>query len=712
MSGLLKSASNMSQLGRAANTGSGRLSPESLCSLAIALWGWQTNLLLIAVPMLLALEARRWFKQRWQLDPKDLKEIFKLSGIVLLMLSVVIVFIKEELFIYTQLQWLPVAAFPLLLAHIYGVNVPDLIQDTFSNPYLRQQSLKLGHERMRWVITLPTLYLALCILAASAADSESFLFYGLATALLLLTLKSQLPKQSNPLKGVLLWALMFLLSASLGFWGHLQLAAFQEQVQQQVIAMLGGMATGGSIDPNSSATQMGSIGRLKLSNKIMFRVKAGDPLARTASSTASSETSANFPLLLREASYNNYQLATWTVTDSLFSPVPPGEDDGEWILAPADEPTQTITISTDLENGDGVLTLPQGTAKVQQLPVAEMQQNLFGAVQVDATGDATYVVQFVPNRATRPTEERPTEADLKIPNVEKPLINKMARELGLYGKSEGDVVRAIADYLQLIPYSLDLFKPNPDVPPISDFLINARGGHCEYFASATALLLREAGIPSRYVVGYSAHEFSQLEGQYIVRSRDAHAWTLAYLNGTWQTIDNTPPDWTTQEQAMTSSFQVVSDFFAFLGFQGAEKVQQLGELGTREVILIVTPLFGFLLWKSARRFQGQRAAGEAADTTNAAWVRLGLDSELYEIEKRLAAQGLQRLAAESFRQWVGRVQASMSVAQGDMLAEILVLHYRYRFDPKGLDVRSRQQLSALSQAWLEGFEVSVSSDVS
>ena len=46
----------------------------------------------------------------------------------------------------------------------------------------------------------------------------------------------------------------------------------------------------------------------------------------------------------------------------------------------------------------------------------------------------------------------------------------------------------------------------PERSALSRFLLEQRKGHCEYFAAATVLLLREAGIPARYAVGYSVQE--------------------------------------------------------------------------------------------------------------------------------------------------------------------------------------------------------------
>ena len=83
--------------------------------------------------------------------------------------------------------------------------------------------------------------------------------------------------------------------------------------------------------------------------------------------------------------------------------------------------------------------------------------------------------------------------------------------------------------------------------PVEDFLINRKRGHCEYFASALALLLRSVGVRSRMVNGFKGGDWNQLTGTLNVRQKHAHSWVEAYTgkigpDGTpvWITLDPTP----------------------------------------------------------------------------------------------------------------------------------------------------------------------------
>ena len=89
-------------------------------------------------------------------------------------------------------------------------------------------------------------------------------------------------------------------------------------------------------------------------------------------------------------------------------------------------------------------------------------------------------------------------------------------------------------------YSLDLSVQDPSVDPVIDFLFNRKQGHCEYYASTLALLLRAVGVPSRVVSGFKGGRLNAESGQFEVRQLHAHLWVEAYVGGGWVPLDATP----------------------------------------------------------------------------------------------------------------------------------------------------------------------------
>jgi transglutaminase-like putative cysteine protease len=132
------------------------------------------------------------------------------------------------------------------------------------------------------------------------------------------------------------------------------------------------------------------------------------------------------------------------------------------------------------------------------------------------------------------------EIYLKLPPLDI-RISKLAQEITATGASNYDKSVALERYLSThFGYTLELPASLPQ-DPIANFLFERKRGHCEYFASSMAVMLRSLGIPSRIVTGFRGGEFNDLTGQYVVRASDAHSWVEAFFPGYgWLSFDPTP----------------------------------------------------------------------------------------------------------------------------------------------------------------------------
>jgi transglutaminase-like putative cysteine protease len=101
--------------------------------------------------------------------------------------------------------------------------------------------------------------------------------------------------------------------------------------------------------------------------------------------------------------------------------------------------------------------------------------------------------------------------------------------------------RTFMTYLRGFEYATDQLRPPIGLEPTEWFLLTARRGHCEYFASALAGMCRSVGINARVIAGYLANEYDAERGVYVVRESDAHAWVEVDTGpGGWQIMDATP----------------------------------------------------------------------------------------------------------------------------------------------------------------------------
>ena len=83
----------------------------------------------------------------------------------------------------------------------------------------------------------------------------------------------------------------------------------------------------------------------------------------------------------------------------------------------------------------------------------------------------------------------------------------------------------------------------PVSDPLAYFLFVRRKGHCEYFASSMAVMLRTLGIPSRVATGFLSGVYNPMTGWQVIRASDAHSWVEAWIPGQgWTTFDPTPSD--------------------------------------------------------------------------------------------------------------------------------------------------------------------------
>lgn len=94
-------------------------------------------------------------------------------------------------------------------------------------------------------------------------------------------------------------------------------------------------------------------------------------------------------------------------------------------------------------------------------------------------------------------------------------------------------------------FKYDLNSPSGGAAvPLDDFLFVSKRGHCEFFSTAMAIMLRDIGIPSRNVTGFVGGTYNHFGHYYAVREGEAHSWVEAYIDDPrhpgWITFDPTP----------------------------------------------------------------------------------------------------------------------------------------------------------------------------
>jgi hypothetical protein len=295
-----------------------------------------------------------------------------------------------------------------------------------------------------------------------------------------------------------------------------------------------------------------------------------------------------------------------------------------------------------------------------------------------------------PNRAhpDRPAPPRDTlpagtfDNYLRVPDSLAVNVKSLAREI-TRGKDTGAAkVEAVINWLHRTHgYTTQLKRDETIADPLEDFLFVEKAGHCEYFASSAAILLRLAGVPTRYVNGFLGGEWNAMREAITVRENRAHSWVEAYLDGDgWVRVDATPS--MSRPARMGSLRQLLDSAELFWGrwvleYSASQQLllaQRLGQkLGirsrgylpgrgpgqiTRKQALLITGglMVAIALWSQRKRLlrwrRGHGAVG-ARQRGEPPVIRL------YQTTvARLAQEGLPRFAWETPHEYLARLKQS------------------------------------------------------
>jgi len=221
--------------------------------------------------------------------------------------------------------------------------------------------------------------------------------------------------------------------------------------------------------------------------------------------------------------------------------------------------------------------------------------------------------QFVVGPRDRAAPEAPDASDLALPSTLRPRLVELATEWTAGAGTPAEKLDAIESRLKTGYHYARAFARVSGPDPVLDFLFGNRNGHCEYFATALALVARAAGIPARFVGGYRVGEQSPF-GYYVVRERNAHAWVEAWVPGRgWTTRDATPDLELPQNQEHRSGYLASLSDGLSVGYDDVVDWLQRRTLEQTAVAWAVG--FAVLVWIVARgvRRRGLAEAGTRED---------------------------------------------------------------------------------------------------
>jgi hypothetical protein len=198
-----------------------------------------------------------------------------------------------------------------------------------------------------------------------------------------------------------------------------------------------------------------------------------------------------------------------------------------------------------------------------------------------------------------------------------------------------------------------------------------------------------------------------MDGWSLVRARHAHAWAVAHVDDTWVNLDTTPGTWQEmereQEPHWEKYWQKIKDFVSGLMFRFAQWRREMQKRGYLKYFpLLMLPLFLWPAWRIMAKFLKRRKLQKnAVPESHKLGPKAGTDSAFYRIEQRLNGLGLRRYPWETLSGWLSRIERNARPTVSlDIPRKSLALHYRYRFDPRGLSASEKSQMTSMISAWL------------
>jgi len=270
----------------------------------------------------------------------------------------------------------------------------------------------------------------------------------------------------------------------------------------------------------SDTMEPGGISQLSQSDEVAFRVKFDGPPPPT------------------EKMYWR-GIVMWD-TDGRGWQMGPDRDSFDWqrpSFESLDEPYR-YTVTLEPHNKEWLFTL--------DLPAAPSAEGTFDQdFQLRAHRPVRQRMQYSMVSYTRyntgPITAIERRVGLRLPRGRNPQTVALGRRLGESGLDQTEIVRRT---LQMFTQQNFTYSLNPPLltsaNPTDEFLFGTQTGFCEHFSAAFVTLMRAAGIPARVITGYQGGEFNPVDNYYIVRQRDAHAWTEVWLAGRgWVRVDPT-----------------------------------------------------------------------------------------------------------------------------------------------------------------------------
>jgi protein-glutamine gamma-glutamyltransferase len=649
------------------------------------------DMLVVGIGLAVIVELAHWISLRWEFDDAAAGRTWQLTAIGIGIATVLIWLDGNPYYALPRLiTWLPPLLLPMQFVQSYGLrNSIPLVTFSFFAKQRRLRNLRLGLTDTTVPINFGNVYFVTALVASSLGSRANANGWAFLTGLLILTAWGLLHSSRSRALALLPIVMIAGALAVAGEYGILKVEELLSQGRGGVGPEIK------AFDPNEASTQIGKRGTVYQSSEIQWRLS---PVGKSP-----------IPQLLRTGSYNIYRFSKWenereSETDFIdldSREVKEGEayyllkENADLSAIHSSLPRFKLRGSAAVESP---LPLPGDAASIRDFNLDGVQRNTFGTIRLfpkDPVVDG--LVLWKGN--TNPEKPPIPEEDLRIPLQERVMLKKVASEIGITREAglEENLARLRLWFLHNFKYTRDLTIHSPrsvvtNPTAMCQFLTTVRSGHCEYFASASTLLLREIGIEARYTTGFAVMERDVKRKEFVIRGTHGHAWCRYWdkNSAVWRDFDTTPPDWLALVKPPDTYAQKLNDMVKrfredFFIWRNSPS----NRLGVTIVMSVLAfGVSGFVirrLWRSKRRLNNF-----ATFNTYEGPV---IKTPLHDLEPQARKHLGPRPTGKPFAEWLLQLQPSL--IDQSTLAQAIKLHQRLRFDPLAGHSQEQERLEKL-----------------
>lgn len=256
-------------------------------------------------------------------------------------------------------------------------------------------------------------------------------------------------------------------------------------------------------------------GPVKLSKEIIFRVKSAKP-----------------KIYLRGRVLTRYENNLWTVK----------EEKPKTFYPLSGQLSEIFTYQIyDLKSRTNSVLVPMTVFSID-IPEDDLRYGKDGTVLYQGNLKADYKKGFNVSgyEVSYMGPKNPSEY-LQLPQAYSEKVTQLTEDVVKGAKTDEEKIKLIRKFLiNNYQYSLAVSVTPEDRDFVEYFLTETDSGYCVYFATATAVMARIAGVPSRYVEGFVTPEIYEAGRDFPVSGERAHAWAEVYYNHKWQVVESTP----------------------------------------------------------------------------------------------------------------------------------------------------------------------------